>query len=210
MKRNHSICDLSLGQAARFHFRVPLSQDCGGAAAEHARLSGPLVERLEEHECQCRSIKEAHSTVLVHPRLAGRSVLLECGDTLSDQLGESLLVRTPTLAGAGIVRMRHGIRLSPRDRRLAFWGWALGGFLLRGNRLEEALEEARIAARRDPRLYLPPILEAVTQAALGRAELARGALMSARRLRPKLTQQEIERSHGRRAAKILLAVWDVN
>jgi tetratricopeptide (TPR) repeat protein len=111
---------------------------------------------------------------------------------------------------AGIVRMRHGIRLSPRDRRLAFWGWALGGFLLRGNRLEEALEEARIAGRRDPRLYLPPILEAVAQAALGRAELARGALMSARRLRPKLTQQEIERSHGRRAAKILSAVWDVN
>ena len=111
---------------------------------------------------------------------------------------------------AGIARMRHGIRLSPRDKRLAFWGWALGGFLLRGNRLEEALEEARIAGRRDPRLYLPPILEAVAQAALGRAELARGALMSARRLRPKLTQQEIERSHGRRAAKILLPVWDVN
>ena len=111
---------------------------------------------------------------------------------------------------AGIARMRHGIRLSPRDRRLAFWGWALGGFLLRANRPEEALEEARIAARRDPRLYLPPILEAVAQAALGRAELARGALMSARRLRPKLTQQEIERSHGRRAAKILSGVWDVN
>jgi adenylate cyclase len=111
---------------------------------------------------------------------------------------------------AGIVRMRHGIRLSPRDRRLAFWGWALGGFLLRASRPEEALEEARIAARRDPRLYLPPILEAVAQAALGRTELARGALMSAKRLRPQLTQQEIERSHGRRAAKILSGVWDVN
>jgi adenylate cyclase len=111
---------------------------------------------------------------------------------------------------AGIARMRHGIRLSPRDRRLAFWGWALGGFLLRANRPEEALEEARIAARRDPRLYLPPILEALVQAALGRAELARGALMSARRLRPELTQQEIERSHGRRAAKILSGVWDFN
>jgi len=111
---------------------------------------------------------------------------------------------------AGIARMRHGIRLSPRDRRLAFWGWALGGFLLRANRPEEALEEARIAARRDPRLYLPAILEALAQAALGRTELARGALMSARRLRPELTQQEIERSHGRRAVKILAGVWDVN
>jgi adenylate cyclase len=110
---------------------------------------------------------------------------------------------------AGIARMRHGIRLSPRDRRLAFWGWALGGFLLRANRPEEALEEASLAARRDPRLHLPPILEALVQAALGRSELARGALISARRLRPELTQQEIERSHGRRAAKILSGVWDV-
>jgi hypothetical protein len=76
-------------------------------------------------------------------------------------------------------------------------------------RPQEALEEARIAARRDPRLHLPPILEALVQAALGRTELAQGALMSARRLRPELTQQEIERSHGRRAAKILSGVWDV-
>src|SRR5271169_4345528 len=111
---------------------------------------------------------------------------------------------------AGIARMRHGIKLSPRDRRLGFWGWALGSFLLRANRAGEALEEARIAARRDPRLHLPPILEAVAQATLGRTELARAALMSARRIRPKLTQQEIEISHGRRAARILAGIWDVD
>ena len=111
---------------------------------------------------------------------------------------------------AGIARMRHGIRLSPRDRRLGFWGWVLGMFLLRADRTGEALEEALVAARRDPRLYLPPILEAVAQATLGRAELARAALMSARRIRPNLTRQEIERSHGRRAARTLSDVWDAN
>ena len=111
---------------------------------------------------------------------------------------------------AAIARMRHGIKLSPRDRRLGFWGWALGAFLPRANRVEEALEEARIAARRDPRLYLPPILEAVAQVALGRADLGRSALMCARRIRPKLTQREIEVSHGQRAARILSAIWDVN
>ena len=111
---------------------------------------------------------------------------------------------------AGIARMRHGIRLSPRDRRLGFWGWALGMFLLRADRTGEALEEALVAARRDPRLYLPPILEAVAQATLGRAELARAALMAARRIRPNLTRQEIERSHGRRAARTLSGVWDAN
>ena len=111
---------------------------------------------------------------------------------------------------AGITRMRHGIKLSPRDRRLGFWGWALGEFLLRANRAGEAVEEARIAARRDPRLHLPLILEAAAQATLGRTELARAALMSARRVRPKLTQKEIAISHGRRAARILAGVWDAS
>ncbi|MBV8439694.1 MAG: hypothetical protein JO312_03855, partial [Hyphomicrobiales bacterium] len=81
---------------------------------------------------------------------------------------------------AGIGHMRLGIKISPRDRRLGYWGWVLGMFLLRANRAGEALEEARIAARRDPRLHLPLILEAVAQATLGRTELARAALMSAR------------------------------
>jgi adenylate cyclase len=108
---------------------------------------------------------------------------------------------------AGIAHMRHGIKLSPSDRRLAFLGWALGSFLLRAKRTGEALEEARIAARRDPGLHLPPILEAVAQAMLGRTELAREALVVAKRIRPKLTKQEIERSHGRHAARILLDVW---
>ena len=40
--------------------------------------------------------------------------------------------------------MRHGIKLSPRDRRLAFWGWALGVLLLRANRADEALDEAHL------------------------------------------------------------------
>ena len=109
---------------------------------------------------------------------------------------------------AGLEHMRLGIKISPRDRRLGFWGWALGMFLLRANRAEEAVEEARIAGRRDPRLHLPLILEAAAHAALGRTELAQAALMSARRIRPKLTQREIEISHGRRAAKILAGVWD--
>jgi adenylate cyclase len=111
---------------------------------------------------------------------------------------------------AGIARMRHGIKLSPRDRMLGFWGWALGLFLLHANRAGEALEEARIAARRDPRLHLPLVVEAVAQEMLGRTELARAALMSAKRLRPKLTPHEIEISHGRHAARILAGVWDVN
>jgi tetratricopeptide (TPR) repeat protein len=106
-----------------------------------------------------------------------------------------------------LAHIRHGIKLSPRDRRLGFWGWSLGLALLHANRADEALEQARIAARRDPRLHLPLVLEAATQATLGRTDLAREALVSARRIRPKLTLREIEISHGPRAVRILADAW---
>ena len=107
----------------------------------------------------------------------------------------------------GIAYMRHGIKLSPRDRRLAFWGWALGVFLIRAKRPAEALEEARLAARRDPRLFLPPLLETLAHAALGQTDAAKISLISARRLRPELTLREVEISHGRRAMKTLSDLW---
>jgi adenylate cyclase len=107
----------------------------------------------------------------------------------------------------GIARMRHGIKLSPRDRRLAFWGWALGGFLIRAQRPAEALEEAKLAARRDPRLFLPPLLETLAHTALGQTDAAKISLISARRLRPELTLREVEISHGRRARKTLADLW---
>ena len=109
---------------------------------------------------------------------------------------------------SGIAHMRRGIKLRPRDRRLAFWGWLLGTFLLRANRAEEALEEARIAARRDPLLHLPPILEAAVHATAGQPELVQVALAAAKRLRPALTLREVEVSHGRHAAQILSEYWD--
>jgi adenylate cyclase len=107
----------------------------------------------------------------------------------------------------GIAHMQKGIRLSPRDLRLGFWRWLLGAFLLRAKRPRDALEEARLAARRDPRLYLPPLLEALALATLGDGDAARGALRSARRLRPTLTLGEIEVLHGSRAAGTLANSW---
>jgi len=108
---------------------------------------------------------------------------------------------------SSIALMRHGIRLSPRDRRLGIWSWVLGSFLLRCQRPVEALEEAHIAARRDPRLYLAPILEAAAHANLGHADLARRHLAIARRLRPALSLDEIEITHGKRAARVLAEAW---
>jgi hypothetical protein len=103
--------------------------------------------------------------------------------------------------------MKQGIRLSPRDRRLGFWGWALGAFLMRAKRPDEAVEEAKLAARRDPRLFLPPVLETLAHVALGQIDAAKKSLISARRLRPELTLHEIEISHGRRAVNALADLW---
>ena len=107
----------------------------------------------------------------------------------------------------GIERARYGMRISPRDRRLGFWGWALGWLLLRAKRADEALQEARTSAGHDPRLHLTRILEAAALQQLGRGVEARAALAAARRIRPGLMVQEIEQSHGRRVANLLGPLW---
>lgn len=107
----------------------------------------------------------------------------------------------------GIALMRHGMRISPRDRRLGFWGWALGCLLLRVGHADQALQEARHSAGRDPRLHLSRILEAALLLEAGKESEARAALDAARRIRPRLTLQEVAHSHGRRLAAHLQALW---
>jgi TolB-like protein len=107
----------------------------------------------------------------------------------------------------GIARMRHGMRISPRDRRLGFWGWALSQFLLRAGQVEEALREARASSGRDAKLHLARVTEATALQTLGRSPEARAALAAARRLRPDLSLAEVARVHGRRAASELAALW---
>lgn len=107
----------------------------------------------------------------------------------------------------GITRMRQGMALSPRDRRLGFWGWALGTFLLRAGDKAQALAEARISAQRDPSFYLARVLEAAALDGLGQKEAASQALAAARALRPQLSLQEITLVHGQRLAQRLTPHW---
>lgn len=107
----------------------------------------------------------------------------------------------------GIARMRLGMKISPRDRRLGFWGWALGCFLLRAGNNEEALSEARTSVRRDPTFYLARVLEAATLDRLGREDEARQALAAARKLRAPLSLQEITLTHGKRISERLARYW---
>jgi TolB-like protein/Tfp pilus assembly protein PilF len=180
--------------------------DAGDAECEAAA-------RAAEHALQ---IEESSSQVLGYAGCA----LAELGQTQrgAEILQQALLLdpsnaqaqvalgATQALQGqwvVGIERMRHGMRISPRDRRLGFWGWALGMFLLRAGQAEQALAEARASALRDTRLYLPRVLEAAALMFLGRSPEAHEAFDAARRLRPSLTAAEIERSHGTEVLRLL-------
>ena len=114
------------------------------------------------------------------------------------------------LAGVeeGIRRLREGMQISPRDRRLGFWGWLLGCFLLRLERVDEALAEARGSSRVDPRFHLAHVLQAACLDRQGAADAALAALASARRSRPEMCLDEVAKTHGRRISGSLGRLWD--
>ena len=107
----------------------------------------------------------------------------------------------------GLEKLRHGMRLSPRDHRLGFWGTFYALALARHRRLTEAHEEIRAACRRDSQFYVARIVLAFTAAGLGSKEEAIAALREARRLRPRLSLEEIQLFVGRRGAALLAPLW---
>ena len=96
----------------------------------------------------------------------------------------------------GLEKLRHGMRLSPRDHRLGFWGTFYALALARHSRPTEAHEEIRAACRRDPQFYVARVVLALIAAGLGSREEAVVALREARRLRPRLSLNEISASGG--------------
>jgi adenylate cyclase len=105
-------------------------------------------------------------------------------------LGSSLL-RAGQL-DLGVEKLAYGMRISPRDSRLAIWGSFFSVGLLLMGRYEEALEQARLACKRDDKLYVPRISLALVLAKMGDPEEARAAFAEARRLRPELSLAEVE------------------
>jgi adenylate cyclase len=120
-------------------------------------------------------------------------------------LGSSLCF-LQKMGDAGLEKLRHGMRLSPRDYRLGFWGSFYALALARCRRLSEAHEEARTACRRDPKFYVARVVLALTAASLGEREEAISALREARRLRPRLSIEEIQLLAGR-GATLLAPLW---
>ena len=102
-------------------------------------------------------------------------------------LGAALL---ETGSPEGIEHLRQGMRISPRDNRLAVWGALLARGLLRLDRTAEAIEAARAACRYDDKIFLPRIVLAIACAESGALDEAAAALSDARRLRPRLARTD--------------------
>jgi Flp pilus assembly protein TadD len=106
-----------------------------------------------------------------------------------------------------IENLELGIQRSPRDGRLGFWEMLFGFILVNAGRVEEGLEKANDASRRDAGLYTSRVVAAIALAKLGRAEEARAALAEARRIRPNMTLPEIDKFFGADAMETLKPLW---
>ena len=107
----------------------------------------------------------------------------------------------------GIRSMQFGMRSSPKDFRLTFWSMILANALGLAGRLDEAIAMAGAASRRDGKLYGARVVSAWTLQKLNRRGEARTALAEARRIRPALSLDEIQRFFGRGAASDLAPIW---
>ena len=84
---------------------------------------------------------------------------------------------------------------------------ALGVFLLRAERSDEALAEARTSGRRDPKFHFAHVLEAAVLDRQGHLVEASASLALARQLCATLTLNEIALTHGRRVGEKMALLW---
>ena len=99
------------------------------------------------------------------------------------------------------------MKISPKNLRLGFWGWALGLLLLRADLLDAALAEARTSIWRDPRFHHARVLEAVVLDRQGHTVEAGAALAMAHHLCMQLTLSEITLIHGRKVGERMCLLW---
>jgi adenylate cyclase len=103
----------------------------------------------------------------------------------------------------GVEKLKYGIRISPLDGRLAFWGTIFASALFQVGKPDEAAEEARSACRRDDKLLLPRVALAIIFSSQGLRDAAEDAMADAKRIHPKLKADEIQPMVGRGGVKIL-------
>lgn len=93
----------------------------------------------------------------------------------------------------GIEHMQEGMRISPRDNRLAAWGALLARGLLNFERVDEAIDVASRACQCDDKIFLPRVILAIACYLANDLKGAEAALADANRLRPGINKNDISR-----------------
>ena len=103
----------------------------------------------------------------------------------------------------GVESLRHGIRISPLDTRLAYWGTILANALFRLGETQQALEEAQNACRRHDKFANSRVVLAMILHSENREQEAIAAIKEAKRLAPDLRLDSVRGLIGRRGANLL-------
>lgn len=107
-------------------------------------------------------------------------------------------------ARTGVKYLKHGMRISPHDNRLSFWGTSLAYALFRLRQYSKALDEARLACQRDDSNYMARVVLALILINQENVSEAKQAIVEATRLRPDLRCTDVQALIGRRGVQLLL------
>jgi len=102
-----------------------------------------------------------------------------------------------------IDRLSHGIEISSMDSRLAVWGSLLSLAYLQARNLDQALVAAQDACQGDDRTYLPRVVLAGVCVARNQLDEAAAALKESYRIKPDLTEQEVDQLIGPKLGQAL-------
>ena len=103
----------------------------------------------------------------------------------------------------GVEMLEHGIRISPLDNRAAYWSTNLANALFRLGRVDDAINAATLACRRDENLDMARVVLAMIFSELGRKKQAKDALAEALRINPDLQVDQMRVIIGRHGVQIL-------
>ncbi|MGI9407751.1 MAG: winged helix-turn-helix domain-containing protein [Hyphomicrobiaceae bacterium] len=123
-------------------------------------------------------------------------------------LGSAQLING--LTDDAIHNLQHGIEISPMDNRLSVWQTLLSIAHLQSGDLDQALAAAQAGCQSDDLTYLPRVLLAATHLARGEKEDATMALRECHRVKPDLSEREMQELVGPKLAAALKTLRQSN
>ncbi|MEP1207413.1 MAG: adenylate/guanylate cyclase domain-containing protein [Rhizobiaceae bacterium] len=107
-------------------------------------------------------------------------------------------------ARKGVEYLQHGMRISPHDNRLSFWGTSLAYAMFRLRDFDGALAEINLACKRDEGNYMARVVLALILVSQERVSEAQQAIDEALRLRQDLRCTDVQALIGRRGVQLLM------